>query len=153
MSNKHTHFTNPVYEHRLYQQRHPGSPKQITSSFPLVARLEKILMLLPRRHIHVDLQVEEDIRVLDLAKGEYQSTGMDPRFEMRFSDDPIEAGWYYLEAALVRHSGNRTSKIYFDTGRGFNEADSIFIPSNLRGSIREVFYLPEGIQRLPLGSR
>lgn len=61
---------------------------------------------------------------------------------------PPAAGWFLLEAALVRHGGNRIAKLYVDAGRGYIENDSIFIPSNRRGSITEVVYLPQGLNNV-----
>jgi O-antigen biosynthesis protein len=115
---------------------------------PFVNALERILMLLPRHHQNIKILAHTELNVLDIQKGEYEATGNDPQFKLEFEGVEQIHGWFYLEAALVRHSGNRIAKIYFDNGRGYNEADSIFIPSNLRGSIREVFYLPKGIKNL-----
>jgi glycosyltransferase involved in cell wall biosynthesis len=48
----------------------------------------------------------------------------------------------------VRHGGNRIAKLYVDRGRGHVDEDSIFIPSNRRGTIREVVYLPNGLNNV-----
>lgn len=110
--------------------------------------LERLLMLLPRTHCPVELEPEGDLKPLDIDKGEWEATGVDPRFRMRIGQGPLRAGWYYLEAALTRHSGNRVAKIYFDQGRGLSERNSVFVPSNRRGSVREVLHLPGGIRTL-----
>ncbi|WP_260393072.1 glycosyltransferase family 2 protein [Ralstonia sp. SET104] len=114
-------------------------------------RLERLLMLLPRTFQDLGLTPSAGVKVLaDNESGdtEFDATDSDPQFDLRFSEHPPRGGWYYLEAALTRHSGNRTAKIYIDVGNGYNETDCIFVPSNLRGSIREVLYFPKGIQRL-----
>lgn len=114
----------------------------------VVKVLEQLLMTLPRTYCPVELHAEGDLKSLNVVKGEWEATGADPRFRMRIGMGKLRAGWYYLEAALTRHSGNRVGKIYFDRGGGLNERDSVFVPSNRRGSVREVLHFPEGIQTL-----
>lgn len=114
---------------------------QLLPLSPLERVLEKIIEMLPRQFLEVELAPIGDVAIVDAECGKYESKGNDPRFAMRIEGDSIRAGWYYLEAALTRPNGDRTAKIYIDYGRGFNESDAIFVPSNLRGSIREVFRL------------
>jgi glycosyltransferase involved in cell wall biosynthesis len=109
--------------------------------------LDSVISLFPRKLIDINLRPLGDIEVVDSEYYRYRSTGSDPRFEIHF-DTTVKQGWYYLEAALTRPNGDRVAKIYLDLGKGFSENSSIFIPSNLRGSIREVFYLPIGVKAL-----
>ena len=110
--------------------------------------LERTIMMLGRKFLEVELVPDGDVEIIDPEKGQYDSTGNDPRFSMKIGSYPPREGWYYLEAALTRPNGDRTAKIYVDRGRGYSEPECIFIPSNLRGSIREVFYLPGDVQAL-----
>ncbi len=121
--------------------------QQLFPLHPVVHVLEQILMLLPRTFHVVSVIPEDDIKVIDNKKGEFEAKTTHPCFAMIF--DPTKlGGWYYLECALVRHGGNRNAKIYLDLGNGYNEEDTIFIPSNLRGSVREVIFLPDGVKGL-----
>jgi glycosyltransferase involved in cell wall biosynthesis len=115
---------------------------------PVERVLERIIMMLPRKFLKVELIPEGDLENIDPEKGRYELTGNDPRFSMEIGSNPPREGWYYLEAALTRPNGDRTAKIYVDRGRGYSESECIFIPSNLRGSIREVFYLPSDVRAL-----
>lgn len=115
---------------------------------PFVKFLECILELLPRKFQVIVLSNTDNIKVINIDKGSFIALSHNPFFNLYFEKNLVRKGWYYFEAALVRHNSNRIAKIYYDLGNGFTEANSIFIPSNLRGSIREVFYLPEGIQAL-----
>jgi GT2 family glycosyltransferase len=110
----------------------------------LVSALEKLIESLPRRLMSVSLTTERDVAVLSESKGEYKAVGDAPRFELTFSPSP-RAGWYYLEAALVRHNGSRETHILVVTDQ---DQHTIPIPTNLRGTVREVIYLPIGVTKL-----
>jgi O-antigen biosynthesis protein len=115
---------------------------------PLAEFLERTVEALPRKIVNIELRPANDIAVLDEAKGEYKSTGYFPRFQMVIESELANGGWYYLETALVRNNGNREARIY---GRqsGVTPGDfNILIPTNLRGSVREVFYLPRALSAL-----
>lgn len=113
---------------------------------PFLQILERTLLLLPRRFEEVVVAPECNVIPVNADKGCFQATSSTPCFKLKFKSKAAPSGWFYLEAALTRHNGCRRARIYFDLGNGFNELDSIFIPSNLRGSIREVIYLPIGIR-------
>ena len=115
---------------------------------PMVQRIEYLLTLLPRRYKPVSLLAEAGIRSVAVETGSFQATSSTPYFKLMFETAKMPSSWFYLEAALVNHNASRVAKIYYDLGHGFNDTDSIFIPSNLRGSIREVFYLPKGIKAI-----
>ncbi|MGH8615429.1 MAG: glycosyltransferase family 2 protein [Gammaproteobacteria bacterium] len=115
---------------------------------PLERMLERIILMLPRKFLEVELISKEEVEIIDSERGRYESTGSNPRFSMKIDSYPPKKGWYYLESALTRPNGDRTAKIYFDRGHGYSESECIFIPSNLRGSIREVFYLPGDVRAL-----
>lgn len=89
-----------------------------------------------------------EIQPIDPCQGMWCSDGVDPRFDVILNEKSIQAGWYYLEASLLRHAGNTAAKLYFDIGHGMSELTCIRIPVNRRGDISEVFYLPGGIRAL-----
>ena len=106
--------------------------------------LERLVESLPRHLVSVSMTTERDVVVLLDSTGEYKAIGDAPRFELTFSPSP-RAGWYYLEAALVRHNGSRDAHILVVTDQGQH---TIPIPTNLRGTVREVMYLPIGVTKL-----
>jgi GT2 family glycosyltransferase len=110
--------------------------------------LEGLLLLLPRKWICISLSPLLNIKPIDTARGEWAAMGADSRFSLKWESDSVRAGWYYLEAALTRHAGDRVAKLYVDLGDGTGTSNAIPIPSNRRGSIREVFYLPRGVKAL-----
>lgn len=106
--------------------------------------LENLIELLPRHKKKVTLTPLKEIEVLSQMKGEFRSTGNAPTFTMDLAGS-IKSGWYYLEAALMRNNGSRVASIVADFG---GDTQKLLIPSILRGSIREVIFLPEGVKQL-----
>lgn len=102
--------------------------------------LEMLLERLPRRLVEVVLEPVGDLETIDANLGKYRATGDAPRFTMRLVNRHALGGWYYLEAALVRHTGSREASIQVTT----NAPDPITIPipTNLRGTVREVVFIP-----------
>jgi len=107
--------------------------------------LEQLLQLLPSQFHPVQRLPINDVKAINLDNGDYYATADHPCFQLIAESSPPTGDWFYLEAALIRHGGNRIAKLYVDRGRGYVEEDSIFIPSNRRGTIREVVYLPQGL--------
>lgn len=110
----------------------------------LESLLETLIELLPRQKKQVTLTPLKEIEVLSLKRGEFKSIGNTPSFTMDLAGG-IKPGWYYLEAALARNNGSRVASIVADLG---SLRKKLLIPSVLRGSIREVIFLPEGVQQL-----
>ncbi len=111
---------------------------------PFTRFLEFLIECLPRRLIEVRLDPRRDLTVI--GNGEFLSSGELPSFEIGGPIDLVRGGWFYLEAALVRHSGEREARLH---GRreltpGAPSEFTIPIPSNLRGTIREVVRIPSG---------
>lgn len=106
--------------------------------------LEKLIELLPRQKKQVTLTPLKEIEVVSRKKGEFKSIGNTPTFTMDLAGS-VKPGWYYLEAALARNNGSRVASIVVDLGC---HKQNLLIPSNLRGSIREVIFLPDGVKQL-----
>jgi glycosyltransferase involved in cell wall biosynthesis len=122
--------------------------KMLLPTPPLFVQwLEILVMLLPRQFQPITLLPEDKIRVINLDNGDYYAKKEHSYFQLYAESTQQSAGWFYLEAVLVRGS-NRIAKIYTDLGRGYCEQDSIFIPSNRRGTIGEVVYLPNGLTNI-----
>lgn len=114
---------------------------------PVGRALEWLVECLPRRLMRVQLESRDDIEVINEGKGEYKSTSDTPSFEMRLSPAPAR-GWYYLEAALSRNNGSREASIRVTILGEGSETLVIPIPTNLRGTVREVFFLPHNVESL-----
>ena len=110
--------------------------------------LDRMVMLLPRKFQPVNLLPDGNVEIINSYNGDYHAKKENAYFQIYAESTRQSAGWFYLEVALVRHGGNRIAKIYTDLGRGFCEQDSIFIPSNRRGTIGEVVYLPNGLKNV-----
>ena len=110
--------------------------------------VERLIERLPRCLIQLELVPADEVEVIDVIKGDYKSTGTTPSFAMTFTPASLQGGWYYLEAALVRNNGSREASICADIRHAGKESISIPIPTNLRGTVREVFYLPPNIGAL-----
>ena len=95
--------------------------------------------------MQLELEAAQEVEVIDASKGDYKSTGNTPSFAMTFAPASLQSGWYYLEAALVRNNGSREASICADIRHAGKESIAIPIPTNLRGTVREVFYLPPNI--------
>jgi GT2 family glycosyltransferase len=109
--------------------------------------LEWLLERLPRKLVRVELEPIANIQTLNPGNGEYCAITAAPAFELFFGvDSAIKPGWYYLEAAITHHNGSREMqfKVVLDN---LNEY-YLSISCNIRGSIREVLYLPEGVTAL-----
>jgi glycosyltransferase involved in cell wall biosynthesis len=128
-------------------------PEQVKSRLlplsSLMVAVERLIERLPRILISVELLPTDDVMVInDKKKGEYNATGGAPVFEMTFGPASPHGSWYYLEAALVRNNGNRVACIYADIRTIDKDCIAIPIPTNFRGSVREVFYLPPEVRAL-----
>ena len=113
--------------------------------FPLskqMQRIESFIELFPRRRYKIKMDPIQEIAVLDTKKGAFKSLGYSPRFEL-VSDLEYKQGWYYVEVALTNNNGNRSANLYAIDRNGYEHC--IPISSNLRGTVREIFYIPSGI--------
>ena len=113
---------------------------------PSVVPLEYLIESLPRTLVEVQLRAANDIAIMDSAIGSFKATGNNPWFELTLT--PAARGWYYLEAALVRNNGSRQAHIHVEVDADPAHDMAVPITTNLRGSVREVFYLPANVRRL-----
>ena len=105
----------------------------------LMKRIEYLIELLPRIRYKVKIDPVQEIAVLNEKKGQFKSLGHSPRFEL-LTESEYKGGWYYFEAALTNNNGNREANLYAVDRHGHESV--IPIPSNLRGSVREVIFIP-----------
>lgn len=128
------------------------SLKQVKSRLfplsPVESILEYLIECLPRHLIPVEIKPNDNVTVINPGQGEYNATVSPPYFQMQFGTSFPPSGWYYLEAALVRNNGNREACIGVETSGESGSRITIPIPSNLRGTVREVIYLPPNVTAL-----
>lgn len=108
---------------------------------PLESLFERLLECLPRTWFSVDLAPHEGVDIVDPARGSFRASTGRPRLAISFNQKQYKPGWYYLEAALTRHTGSRQAWIEYELNASVCQ---IPVPSNLRGSVREVLHLPAG---------
>ncbi len=101
-------------------------------------RIEYLIELLPRMRYKVKIDPIQELAVLNANKGQFKSLGHSPRFEL-LPEFEYKGGWYYLETALTNNNGNREANLYALNDTGYEQI--IPIPSNLRGSVREVIWI------------
>lgn len=115
---------------------------------PAQAALEWLIERLPRQRLPVAIQPLREVEVKNEAAGRYLSTGASPTFSL-VTTDQLTSGWYYFETAIMRSNGSRHAEIkcQYTTGQTVKIAlaSSIPVSSNLRGSVREVIYIPQGV--------
>ena len=110
--------------------------------------MERFIEAFPRRQIAASLVPLDRIAVIDEDRGEYRATGTGACFVLDLDDDGRKGGWCYIEASLVRHNGNRMASLRVETADTLDRRFDWPITTNLRGSIREVIYLPPDVTRL-----
>lgn len=115
---------------------------------PLTQFLEWLIERLPRKLIAVQLYPQDNVAEIDRKAGDYKAISKDPTFRVEIDPLFAKGGWFYLEAALVRHTGDREARIFGTGTHNGNAAFEIPIPSNLRGTVREVFLLPNPVTSL-----
>jgi O-antigen biosynthesis protein len=108
-----------------------------------VKLLDQAISLLPRKSRNITLKPITDIVILNITARSYLAKETPPLFKVELDFKGRNYGWFYLEFFLIRHTGDKVAKIFFDRGNGISDADSIFIPVNLRGTVREVIYVPK----------
>ena len=112
--------------------------------------LEFLVELLPRELIKVECAPMAQIDIVNKDLGEYRSTGISPKIDLDFNDCRIREGHYYLEASIVRNNGSRVAYIEGVCNGSTEISFKIPVPTNLRGTVREVLCLPQSIDKLYL---
>lgn len=115
--------------------------QQLRSPHWLEAPLEWLMeQLLPRRMLRITSTPLKAVKTMADADNVWLSEGNEPTFSWQL-EGGWQPGWYYLEVALTRHNGSREARLEIPDHTG---ALPFVIPvsSNLRGSIREIFFLP-----------
>lgn len=125
-----------------------GVKSRLLPLSPTDALMERIVEMLPRRQVWARLVPARDIVVVDDVRGDFKAVGGNPCFDLILDLPPHRGVWLYIEGALVRNSGSRVASL--DGDAAVVGAPDLHWPitTNLRGTIREVVFLPPGIQAL-----
>lgn len=82
----------------------------------------------------------------------WQATGEDPQFVLK-RGLPLP-GWQMLEVAMEHDQPSVAVKLYLDTGTGFSEAQSVYLPLKSGRVSKRLFYVPRRLKALrfdPMG--
>jgi len=82
----------------------------------------------------------------------WQATGEDPQFVLK-RGLPVP-GWQMLEVAMEHDQASVAVKLYLDTGKGFSEAQSVYLPLKSGRISKRLFYVPRRLKALrfdPMG--
>jgi glycosyltransferase involved in cell wall biosynthesis len=101
-----------------------------------------------RRPFSFDLMPGQDLVADADRRDTWISVGEEPTFELLPTTGHYPEGWVYMESALNRRGAQLVAQLYFDSGSGFSEAESVIIPTTRPGNIKHVFKLPAGTRRL-----
>lgn len=86
------------------------------------------------------------------ATYEWQATGDDPQF--RLTRGLPLPGWHMLEVAMAHDQATVSVKLYLDTGTGFSEEQSVFLPLKSGRVTKRLFFVPKRLRALrfdPMG--
>lgn len=76
----------------------------------------------------------------------WQATGEDPQFLLT-RDLPLP-GWQMLEVAMTHDQPSVAVKLYLDTGKGFSEAQSVYLPLKSGRVSKRLFHVPRRLKAL-----
>lgn len=115
--------------------------------------METLVELLPRRITIANVKPLYDVQPIkeEGARRRWLSLSDTPRLLLNF-DGPLPSGWTYVEAAFRRSTGRRLAHLVVDgeDAQGTATSARVYLPSNLRGSVREIVYIPEGAKKVEL---
>lgn len=82
------------------------------------------------------------------AEFEWQTVGDDPQF--RLTRGLPLPGWQMLEVAMQHDQPSAAVKVYLDTGEGFNDQQSVYLPLKAGRVSKRLFYVPGRLKALRL---
>lgn len=97
---------------------------------------------LPHTGIHLPYISLNQLSLDPVNLYSWRSEGDDPYFILDTTQQKrLEKGWYQLSLTMQSQVKRGLAKLYFDTGNGFNELETIFLPYNNSTSASRLFYL------------
>jgi O-antigen biosynthesis protein len=73
-------------------------------------------------------------------KNNWISLGEDPYFNLAFDlDNSPSSGWYSVDLRISFEGKKSISKLYLDTGHGFNEMETVVLPHSSGESVQRIF--------------
>jgi len=93
-----------------------------------------------------------DIEIVASSNGSihYRSIGCDPNLNIDL-DSPLPKNWYELTISVKDIVLNiMYPRLYFNTGKGFNEEESVLLPQPEKDQIKWLIYLPSNVYQFRL---
>lgn len=138
-----------VHWQGAYQAVLASTSWRVTAPLRSVSRMVRRLSRWYRYCRH-GMRLEPVHDLQQLAPGQYRACGPDPYFLLHSERAVLPCGWVWIEGRLAA-SGALCPVLYFDSGEGFTERDSLplihlYRDGRLRGPVR----LPETVRALRL---
>lgn len=124
---------NPFTIATIKSKLHPTSKanRKLGAYVEILPRITAVALLRPIR----------GLETLNAKRGHYKSLGKGSLFELILDETMLrDGGWFYLECAMTISNGARSTHLYFVDEEG--RQTSLAICSNLRGTVREVVWIP-----------
>ena len=101
--------------------------------------------------MNLNLEAVSDL-VQEGATGMWRSTGHDPQFLLRFPDaiSRFPAGWARLDIEIEFRENVRRPRLYWDSGDGFTERESMLLPYPVDGRCSRFAYFHRPLHGLRL---
>lgn len=101
--------------------------------------------------MNLNLEAVSDL-VQEGATGMWRSTGHDPQFFLRFPDatSRFPAGWARLDIEIEFRENVRRPRLYWDSGDGFTERESMLLPYPVDGRCSRFAYFHRPLHGLRL---
>lgn len=114
--------------------------------------MKEFLLSIVRRTVRFKANPVRDLALSGATSFDWKSTGDHPVFDLEPEErgEAVPSGWVYVEARMMRRGAHLVARLYIDTGAGFSDAESIFIPATRAGNIKQIIKIPRGARRLRL---
>lgn len=118
---------------------------------PVVRRLKKVGRGVARRVFGFDAIPLAQVKVVDPARGAWESAGEHPSVLLRSHRGGFPRGWVLVDIELATEvTSFAPPSLYVDQGQGFSESSKIALPRSRAGRIHGMIRLPETVTGLRL---
>jgi GT2 family glycosyltransferase len=98
----------------------------------------------------IHLKEKNQLKRLEHNSPHWESQGTDPYFFPTFDKSAsLSAGWYIFEISMdISNISYDTAKLYFDTGSGFNEKETLTLLVKPNEITRKIFFLNKQVRKV-----
>jgi GT2 family glycosyltransferase/2-polyprenyl-3-methyl-5-hydroxy-6-metoxy-1,4-benzoquinol methylase len=115
----------------------------------LVRRVKKVGRGVARREFRFDAVPLVQAKLVDAARGEWESSGEDPSLLLRSHRSGFPRGWVLVDIELSLEGASFAPPcLYVDQGKGFTEGLKLTLPRPQSGRIEGMIRLPERVTGL-----